>query len=98
MKSKNTHITYNPVEKRKNTKSIKDRQQTQKEINKLKELYEKLYFAHNYPKDTTKLLTRSCESLETHLIKQGLPEHRVEELFNQTLEATHKNLQDSKYD
>jgi hypothetical protein len=94
-----THMEPNDIHTLDNTKERRKprgkdhRQQTQREINKLKELYGKLYFAHAYPKNTAKLLTRSCEGLETHLIKQGLPKHRVEDLFNQALETVHKKTQ-----
>lgn len=68
------------------TKTAEERHETQNSINKLKELYHKLRFCNHYPKDSIKLLNRSTKSLETHLTLKGVPQARMDKIFQETLE------------
>jgi hypothetical protein len=92
MKYQTNNTASKPSDRRDINIPKEQRAETQQEVEKLKGIYEKLYFAHAYPKDAVKLLTRSCESIETHLLKKGFPKHRVETIFTQSLETAHKKV------
>jgi hypothetical protein len=66
-------------------KTPEERNALQVSINKLKELYHKLRFCNHYPKDSIKLLNRSTKSLETHLALKGVPQARMDILFQEAL-------------
>lgn len=62
------------------------REDAQKYLDKLKEIYQKLCFCQNYPKTVIKLLNRSCKSIETYLKTQGFPKDRLENIFKESID------------
>jgi hypothetical protein len=75
-----SHISHTKDRRR---SSPREREIIGREIEKLKELYQKLSFCQHYPKDSLKLLIRSADMLEVHLLNRGVTKVRITTLLGE---------------
>lgn len=61
------------------------RAESQPALNRLKEIYQKLAFCQHYTKRSVTLLTQSSEEIENALIKAGLSQKRIEDIFKDSI-------------